>query len=390
MSSENLIFSLNNPIILSILLSLALLGLTYIFYVHVYLPSNRRFKLEKESLESQNNKLMALFAQLDPEPLFRFDMVGCVILVNKAGLELLGEKWQPGIFVSEIFPSLAHFNYSGIISEGKTIILSTYILNQFFDVTVKGIPEMEFGQIYCNNITERKNFENELTESRKKLRVLANHLQKLQEEEKQKISMELHDGIGQVLTSIKLNLEILKSSLTPNDRSQKHVEDLSALVESAMFEIREISYRLKPRILDDLGLIPALNSLCNEVAKKTNMKGLFLAHKIDKRLNSDMETAFYRIAQEALNNIMKHSKASEFSLQIVKHPGFIRLMVEDDGIGFENNNVHIDPAKKEGMGLINMSERAIALDGKFVIDSRKGRGTEIIVELPTEEENEYN
>lgn len=157
-----------------------------------------------------------------------------------------------------------------------------------------------------------------------------------------------------------------------------------------MSEVRDISHRLKPRILDDLGLIPALNSLCNEVSKKAKIKGLFQSHKLDKRLASEVETTLYRVAQEALNNIVKHSHASEFSIQILRHPGFIRMMIEDDGVGFDTNNKTKDHNKKSGMGLINMSERAIALNGKLVIDSRQGAGTEIIVEIPMENDNGKN
>jgi len=388
MQTGNLIFSLNNPIILSILLSLALLGITYIFYAYVFLPSRRKFKREKESLESQNAKLMALFAQLDPEPLFRFDNNGLIILANQAGVDLLRGKWRENLPVSEFISSFKDFDFTDIITNGRTLNNTSDIFGEYFDITLKSVPEMQFGQMYCNNITVRKNFENELTQSRKKLRELSNHLQKLQEEEKQKISRELHDGIGQILTSMKLNLEILKSSMAELPQCRKQVDEIASLIETAMFETREISYRLKPRILDDLGLVPALNSLCNEVSRNTNMKGIFQAHKVDKRLDPETETALYRIAQEALNNIIKHSKATEFSLQIVKHPGFIRLMVEDDGIGFDQNNIPGKSLQKHRMGLINMSERTFALNGKFVIDSRKGRGTEIIVEIPMEDGNE--
>ena len=388
MPSTDLIFSLNNPILLSVLLSLALLGLTYIFYVHIFLPSNKKFKEEKETLETQNAKLMALFAELDPEPLFRFNKQGKIILSNKAGIELLGEKWKEEISIVNILPPLNDFNFSGFIEDGQTLNLSAEIFNEYFDVTIKGIPEMEFGQIYCNNITSRKNFENELTSSRKKLRDLSNHLQRLQEEEKQKISMELHDSLGQILTSIKLNLEALKDMPADSRERIERINDIASLIDSAMFEVREISYRLKPRILDDLGLLPALNSLCNEISKKSNMKSIFQAYKVDKRLNADTETTLYRIAQEALNNIIKHSQATEFSIQIVKHPGFVRMMVEDDGVGFDPNNLQKDPLQKNGMGLINMFERTIALNGKLAIDSRKGGGTEIIVEIPLENENE--
>ncbi len=390
MATQNLFFSLSNPIIISILLSLALLGLIYIFYVHIIIPLQKTHKEEKENLELRNARLMALFAELDPEPVFRFDTEGYIMIANKAGRKLLPNPRWEGTKVEEIFKCLQHFEHDKCISFGEIYHYSTRINNGYYDIIVKGVPEMNFGQIYCNDITQRKVIEEELTFSRKKLRDLSNHIQKVQEQEKQKISMELHDNFGQILTSIKLNLELLKEEEARIGLKVEKIKDISELVDHAMSEIKEISYKLKPRILDDFGLVPSLKHLCTEISKKSNIKGFFQAIKFDERLDSEVETGIYRIAQEALNNIVKHSRAKEFSVQLVKHPGFIRLMVEDDGIGFDPERIKEDKHKKNSMGLMNMSERALSFDGKLITDSRVGSGTEIIVEIPLKEKHESN
>ncbi len=385
MAAPNSVFTLNNPVIFSILMIFAILGVIYIFYVHIIIPLNKKYSLEKVNLELKNAKLLALFAELDPEPVFRFNNDGKFILANKAGKKLYNTDSIEGTPVISIFPTLNNLEFNECISKGLTFQSSVAIADKFYDVTIKGAPEMQFGQIYCNNITQRKHVEDELIQYQNNLRELSNKIQKLQEEEKQKISRELHDSLGQTLTIIKLNLEVMKDGGSYNPRKKDLINEISLLIDNAMTEVREISYKLKPRILDDFGLIPSLKSLCNDVSRKSGIKGIFQSYNLDSRLLPEMELGLFRIAQEALNNIIKHSKAKEFSIQLVKHPGFLRLMVEDDGIGFDPQIVHHDPAKKNNLGLINMSERAFSLNGKFILDSRIGGGTEIIVEVPLTE-----
>ncbi|MGD1006605.1 MAG: histidine kinase [Ignavibacteriaceae bacterium] len=384
MDTKDLIFNLNNPILFSLLTILALLGVIYIFYVYIIVPLNRIHNIEKGNLELKNAKLMALFAELDPDPIFRFNTEGKFILANKAVKELLGKETIEGEPIYNFFPPLKDYNLDDVISKGQAAQFSVTIEDNYYDVIVKGVPEMQFGQIYCNNITRRKLVEDELTQYQASLREFSNRIQKLQEEEKQKLSRELHDSFGQKLTSIKLNLELLKSSKTDMKRKDEIVNDISSLLENAMLEVREISYRLKPRILEDFGLVPSLKALCNEISGKSGINGIFQAHKFDQRLNPELETGLYRITQEALNNMVKHSKAKEFSVQLVRHPDVLMLMIEDDGVGFDPQKIKSDPAKKNHLGLVNMSERVLSFNGKFLLDSHLGGGTEIIVEIPME------
>jgi signal transduction histidine kinase len=363
---------------------LALMGVIYVFYIHIILPLNRNHIIEKGNIELRNAKLMALFAELDPEPIFRFNNEGKFILANKAVQELYGKEKIEGEEVYYFFPPLKEVNLQDLISNGKSAQFTVTIKDNHYDVNVKGVPEMQFGQIYCNNITRRKLVEDELTQYQASLRELSNRIQKLQEEEKQKLSRELHDSFGQKLTSIKLNLELLKNCDPDMKIKDEIVNDISMLVENSMLEVREISYRLKPRILDDFGLVPSLKALCNDISNKSGINGIFQAHKLDKRLDPDLETGLYRITQEALNNMVKHSKAKEFSVQLVKHPDVLRLMIEDDGIGFDPIVIKNDPAKRNHLGLVNMSERVLSFNGKFILDSHLGGGTEIIVEIPME------
>jgi signal transduction histidine kinase len=384
MNTRELFLNLNNPILFSLLMILALLGVIYIFYVRVIVPLNRTHIIEKENLELRNAKLMALFAELDPEPIFRFNTEGKFILTNKAVNGLYGKEHIEGEAIYCFFPPLKEYNLNDLISKGLSAQFSVQIKENHYDVLVKGVPEMQFGQIYCNNITRRKIVEDELTQYQARLRELSNRIQKLQEEEKQKLSRELHDSFGQKLTSIKLNLEFLKNNKPDVIEKDEIISDIFSLLENAMLEVREISYRLKPRILDDFGLVPSLKALCSDISNKSGIIGIFQAHKLDQRLNPDLETGLYRITQEALNNMVKHSQAKEFSVQLVRHPDVLRLMIEDDGVGFDPQKIRNDPEKVNHLGLVNMSERVLSFNGKFILDSHLGGGTEIIVEIPME------
>jgi signal transduction histidine kinase len=363
---------------------LALFGVIYIFYLHIILPLKKSHILEKNNLELNNARLMALFAELDPEPIFRFNSGGKFILANKAVKDLNGKEDIEGDPIFQFFPPLRDYNLDDLISKGLSVQFSVSINDNYYDVIVKGVPEMHFGQIYCNNITGRKLVEDELIQYQASLRELSNRIQKLQEEEKQKLSRELHDSFGQKLTSIRLNLELLKNCNSDLKRRNEISDDISSLLDNAMLEVREISYRLKPRILEDFGLVPSLKALCSEISDKSGINGIFQAHKFDQRLNPELETGLYRITQEALNNMVKHSNAKEFSVQLVGHPNVLMLMIEDDGVGFDPQKIKSDPAKKNHLGLVNMSERVLSFNGKFLLDSHLGGGTEIIVEIPME------
>jgi signal transduction histidine kinase len=378
MNRTDLFFSLDNPIIFSILACIAIGWLIYFFYVKVYSPLQSKHLLEKENLELKNSRLMAMFAEADPEPLFRFNSKGEIIFTNESGSVILDQVGITEPTVSGIFPILSDINYEKFIKDGD-ILLSTVMLDDnYYDVTVKGLPETGFGQIYCNDITARKNSEEALEKSTKRLRELSAYIQKVQEEEKKRISRELHDNFGQILTSIKMNVELLSGGNISGDV----IPEIKKQLENARKEIRELSHNLRPRVLDDYGLQPALKMLCEDASKNTGIKGSFYSHNYSVRLSAEIESNIYRIVQEALNNIAKHSKASEFTVQLIQHADKLVISVADDGIGFSNGKKNDD--SKSGMGMINIAERVFSMNGEFNMSSEPGDGTEIMIEIPLE------
>ena len=227
-----------------------------------------------------------------------------------------------------------------------------------------------------------------LLEREKELEMLSGARVKAQEEERRRIAREIHDGLGQMLTAIKFNIEILEDAMILEKDKSERLKDIKKLLDEVMKEAREISYNLMPSILEDFGLIPALQLLSDQFSNRTNIKVNFLTHGLVERLDSQIEISLYRIVQEALNNVAKHAEASEVNLQVLKKANSIRLVIEDNGKGIDISN-RIRISDKGGMGLISMRERARSLGGTFTIDSIPKNGTLIIVEIPLTGTNLY-
>lgn len=224
-----------------------------------------------------------------------------------------------------------------------------------------------------------------LLKREKELELLSGARVQAQEEERRGISREIHDGLGQLLTAIKLNLEILEDSLPSNKDAGKRIGEVKQLLDSVLKEAREISYNLMPSVLDDFGLGPGLQSLCEQFSQRTGLKVSFHEHGLKERLNPDVEIGLYRIVQEALNNVAKHAMAKEVEVQIVRHKSRLRLTIEDDGKGMDTAVPVPKPTERGGTGLVSMRERTNSFAGTFLIDSSVGKGTMINVEIPMPE-----
>jgi signal transduction histidine kinase len=149
-----------------------------------------------------------------------------------------------------------------------------------------------------------------------------------------------------------------------------------------MAEAREISYNLMPSVLVDFGLVPAVQFLVEQFSKSSHLNVHIHVSGVENRLDPSIEVGLYRIAQEALTNITKHAEATTVNIQLLGDSKSIRLTVEDDGKGFLINRLEPRKDQRHGMGLVSMRERAASFNGLFMLDSRPGRGTEIIVEIP--------
>jgi signal transduction histidine kinase len=197
-----------------------------------------------------------------------------------------------------------------------------------------------------------------------------------QELERQRLARELHDETGQALTSILLGLKPLEEALA-DEPARSALADLREQVVNALQDVRRLAVELRPAVLDDFGLVPALERLIDAFAEQSEVQVDFHSALGEARLPSDVETALYRVVQESLTNIVKHANAKRISISLARRTSGVAAVIEDDGTGFDPRAV-----REDGVGLIGMRERLALLDGRLEIESRPGAGTTIVAEVP--------
>lgn len=376
-----LLFDWGNPIYYSLFLTITISIIIFFFFRYIIIPLRKKHIFEKKELELKNVKLMALFAELDPNPLIRINPDGIVIHLNDAAKNLEKDTPLLGEKIEKIIPSV-NFSIGELIKREQSVVLTETIADKFYSIIFKGHPSLNIAQIYFDDLTIRKQFEEELEFSKVKLRELSMHLRDTLEDERQRIARELHDGVGQNLHLIRLKLKTIEESQTKSF-SETDYNALFNSIESSISELKEIIYNLKPKNLDEVGLGPSLRILTKRISEETGIKGTVDIYGDEERLNKKLELTLYRLTQEALSNIVKHSRAKEFNIQILNNKDIIKLMISDDGIGFDPD--HTNKSNFSGFGLLNMQERIGSYNGKLKIDSSEGNGTLIITEIPKEE-----
>jgi signal transduction histidine kinase len=197
-----------------------------------------------------------------------------------------------------------------------------------------------------------------------------------QEVERRRLARELHDETGQALTSILLGLKPLEEALADHP-ARAAVAELREHVVVALQDVRRLAVELRPKLLDDFGLAPALERLTESVAEQTDTRIDFHSALGEKRLPTEVETALYRVVQESLTNIVKHAHAHNVSVSVARRETGVAAVIEDDGVGFDQRAV-----REDAVGLLGMRERLALLDGRLEIESRPGAGTTVVAEVP--------
>ncbi len=197
-----------------------------------------------------------------------------------------------------------------------------------------------------------------------------------QELERKRLARELHDETGQALTSMLLGLHAIEEAKDPAE-AREATARLRAQVVEALHDVRRLAVELRPKALDDFGLVPALERLTQTFTEQTAIPVELEAVLGDARLPASTETALYRIVQEALTNVIKHSRASQVSVLLTRKRDTVAAVIEDDGVGFSPDQV-----QDGALGLIGMRERIALLDGRLTVESSPAGGTSIVVEVP--------
>jgi signal transduction histidine kinase len=197
-----------------------------------------------------------------------------------------------------------------------------------------------------------------------------------QEDERRRLARELHDETGQALTSILLGLRGLEDA-KDEETLRAAVGEVRELVRSTLQDVRRLAVELRPKALDDFGLVAAVERLTESFAEQTGIAVEFVPNVPESRFPPDVETALYRIVQESLTNVVKHARAGHVSVVLTQKDGSVSVVVEDDGVGFEPAR-----ARDGGLGLVGMRERVGLLGGRVAVESRPGAGTTFVAEVP--------
>ena len=226
--------------------------------------------------------------------------------------------------------------------------------------------------------TNRFQLEEEIRESENRLRHLSSQLLSVQEKERKRVAQEIHDGIGQMLTALKFKIENILHASGKMGEKEQPIEGVLPMIQGSIEEVRRIQMDLRPSTLDDLGFLATLAWFTREFEK------IYFSIHIEKQIDVEeqeipppLKTVFFRIMQEAMNNISKHSKADVVRLSLKKRDGRIELTIQDNGVGFDPERVLALEGPRRGFGLSSMTERAEFSGGSLTIDSVKGKGTTI-------------
>lgn len=248
-----------------------------------------------------------------------------------------------------------------------------------FTITQIRLPGNPMFTIYIRDITQHKRAEAEL-------RSLPQRIIKAQEAERSRIAQELHDGINQLIASVKMRLRKVEGSLPELKPAAREIlSRCDRLLVKVLEENRRIAHNLRPTDLDHLGLSAACNSFCSDMQMRTNLQFQVRLPASGKRLPPVIELHLFRIVQEAINNIEKHAGASTVKLQMLIQNDVVLLKIQDDGKGFDQRDVKPGRKARHGLGLTNMRERALSLGGTYEIKSEPQKGTTIIVRVPLPE-----
>ena len=382
----NYLTSNGNPVFYSLAIVIIIFLIFFSYFKRKVLPDETRIVETSRRIQSLYANEYLKYINLDPDPVIRFTETGYVIAYNNAAKKVFPEITYLTSSIHQLFPGIKETTKELAIA-GKTTHFS--INNDDIHLFGRLIVNKEFNGMvaYLHDSTAYFRYEKEYLQIKEDMKNLRIHLFNKIESEKRRIAIELHDGIGQVFSAAKLQVNRLEESF-----DKKTVEDVykksTDLLTDGIQELRNITYELRPKILEELGLAAAIETLIDRVSFKGLFEGTLKASGDFKNIDRGIELTVYRLAQEAINNIVKHSHAKYFSIQLIKTENIIRLLTMDNGFGFNTKTVFENANRQRGMGLLNMIERSETFGGTCEFISEPDKGTKVIIELPLENKHD--
>jgi PAS domain S-box-containing protein len=346
-------------------------------------------KLAEAALRQSEERYRELFEN-DKDAIYVHDLNGVYTSVNLAAenlsgysrAEILGKPFWD--FVSPEHLRLVGENLRKKLEElGET----NYELEIINRAGARVPVEVSSRLIYENGVAVGvQGSARDITERKRAQQALLTYSRRLlaaQEAERGRIARELHDQIGQMLTALKLNLHAIQSARNEGEASLL-IENNLKMLDEALEQVRDLSVDLRPLLLDDLGLVTALRWYVDHQAQLTGLHAKFTSDSLDSdlRFSAELETACFRIAQEALTNVTRHAHAKHVTVRLSRSRDYLILLIEDDGAGFDIEALRGHALASATLGLQGMEERAHAVGGRIKIDSATDKGTQVFVELP--------
>lgn len=360
----NLFFTFENPLFVALLVGVFVIGAIILVFIKIIFPLQRSFVTANQKYLLEKAELMALYAEMDPDPLVRIDEKGAIIHTNEASRKVfLGIEKQIRN-INEILPNImTRTNFGEIPTIEK-------VGDRIYSVIARPQLNNSFTNIYMHDITQIKEYEFTLESYKSSLKNFAEKLDSENEELRKTLSADLHDDIGQQLILIKLKLANME---------KYKLSEIEADVDTVYQKIRAVSKNLRPLAFNDERLKIAIKNLVDDIAADSHILGSFNFWGEEVINDHKIGLCIYRVIQEALNNVMKHSKASEFSVQVKNTHDKISVIVSDNGIGIPNK--YFDSNENKGIGLFSIKERVENLGGTLKINSILKEGTTLYIEF---------
>jgi two-component system sensor histidine kinase NreB len=330
---------------------------------------NLELEIKKNQLEYDHLKVFADLSDTDPNAIIRMYKDGKIFYKNICANEIFGNIHS----LDELLPGYED-SLIGIIENGSGIQDKLKWEQKYFMYYLRGVSSLEIAQITFFDLTAKTISAKKLSYQRNKYKSLSLYLQNNLEKEKQRIGMELHDNICQDLYMIKLKIF---NSLKDGVDYRNNICEIDSFLDDTLSELKSIMFDLRPKIMGDHGLFSVVQTLVNNISKAKRITGTTDYNGEIQKFDPDSNIYIFRIIQESLNNIIKHSEATEFNIQFIYSENYLTIIVSDNGHGFDTNIINYTHSN----GLMNMSERVKALNGSMSINSSIN-GTFLKLKIP--------
>jgi PAS domain S-box-containing protein len=360
-------------------------------------------RLKTEAALRQSEEINRLIMSSSLDAIICMDLEGKINFWNPRAEQIFG--WEKEEIIGRLLsdtivpPRFRDLHTRGLVHYQKTgegpvlnkLIEISAINKQGveFPIQLAIIPVKENGnEFFCSfiqDITERKKNELNLKESHEQLRQLASHLQDIREEEQKRIAREVHDELGQQITGLKMDIAWLGKKITGVYGTlpiEEKLREMTALLDAAVQTIRKIASELRPSILDDLGIVAALEWQTREFEKRFGTPVHFQSSISQLQIDPGIATGLFRLYQESLTNVARHAQASHVNAELKIEASQIKLTVNDNGKGFDPNASET----QKTLGIIGMKERVLMMNGNLHINSSPGKGTKVTITVPIDEE----